>query len=137
MNRTQTPRRMTSVPPLYSVLMHSETLATRNKLVSRIALSGRLCHRVLRTHHCFGEAYCLHLQCLPRKHLHLCTNTHDIIFRTTGFIITTVWRNSNLPCWIFVDSSCLILTQLTVHTLCSDLQVSVTIDPCVFVCNIL
>lgn len=74
---------------------------------------------VLRRHHCFGGPYCLHLQCLPRKHLHLCTNTHGVMSHKTGFVITTVWRTSNLSFFCFAGYLFIvpvIFTELTVHT---------------------
>jgi hypothetical protein len=103
-------------------VFHSPALRAsynQDKLVLKMPLSGMLRHVVLRTHHCFGGAYCLHLQCLPRKHLHLCTNTNGVMSHKSGFVITTVGRTSNLPVFCFAGYLFivhLILTELTVHT---------------------
>jgi len=75
--------------------------------------------RVIRKHHCFGGAYYLHLQGLPRKHLHLCTNLHGVMPHKTGFVMTTVGRTSNLPVFClaaYLRIVYVILTELTVHT---------------------
>lgn len=88
--------------------------------------------RVLRTHRCFGGAYCLDFHGLPKKHMHLCTNIKGVMSHKTGFAITAVGRTSNLlSCWIFVYSSCNLNWAYSSHCVVSWSPWSVCI------CNIL